>query len=371
MKLFRSEMRKENVDRGMVKGVVAGRKRILVLRYRFIGDTILTIPFLRNLRRAEPDALIVWVVAPGSSDVVRGIPYVDEMIFWDPVTIHADSRGSHRTWSAKWKFIRELRARRFHKAYVLKRSLSSAIMALLSGARERVGFDTEGRGFLLTRRVPYRHDRHEVLNFLEVLRADGVPILDDYLESWTTAEEEEKASRILLEEGVLPGERLALIHPFAAVPQRGWHLADFAGLAALLRQEGFKVAVLGAPRERGIFESSRDLFGDACADLVGKSDIRTTMALLGKASLFVGNDSGIMHLAAAAGTPLVALFGPQSPVKFGPWSDKARIIYKNFPCSPCRQKFFTECSPSSRMKPACMEAISIEEVMLACRELLS
>jgi len=346
------------------------KKRILVLRYRFIGDTILTVPFLRNLRRAEPDAHIVWVVAPGSSDVVRGIPYVDEMLFWDPVTIHADSRGSHRTLGAKWSFIKELRAQRFHKAYVLKRSLSSAIIALLSGARERVGFDTEGRGFLLTKRVPYRHDRHEVQNFLEVLRADGVPVTDDYLESWSTDDEERTASELLSGAGIAAGERFAVLHPFAAIPQRGWHLEDFARLAALLRDDGLRVAILGAPRERGIFEQAREHFGSACADLVGKSDLRTSMALLRRAAIFVGNDSGIMHLAAAAGTPLVALFGPQSPVKFGPWSERARIIYKQLSCSPCRQKFFTECEPSLRMKPACMEAISVEEVRDACRELL-
>lgn len=346
------------------------KKRILVLRYRFIGDTILTVPFLRNLRRAEPEACIVWVVAPGSSDVVRGIPYVDEMIYWDPVTIHADSRGAHRTLGAKWRFIRELRAQRFHKVYVLKRSLSSAIIALLTGARERVGFDTEGRGLLLTKRVPYRHDRHEVQNFLEVLRADGVPVTDDYLESWTTEEEERKASELLTREGFAPDERFVLLHPFAATPQRGWHLEDFAALAGSLRAEGLRVAVLGAPRERDIFEQTRGLFGGECTDLVGKSDLRTSMALLRRAALFVGNDSGIMHLAAAAGTPLVALFGPQSPVKFGPWSERARIVYKRFPCSPCGQKFFTECEPSVRMKPACMEAISVDEVLDACRELL-
>src|SRR5512146_73247 len=168
----------------------AGKKKILVLRYRFIGDTILTVPFLRNLRRAEPDAHIAWVVAPGSATVIQGIPYVDELIFWDPVTIHADSRGTHRTFRDKLRFIRELRAQRFDRVYVLKRSLSSALMAFFSGARERTGFDTEGRGFLLTRRVPYRPDRHEVDNFLSVLRADGVAVRDDYLEYWTMPDEE-------------------------------------------------------------------------------------------------------------------------------------------------------------------------------------
>ena len=104
------------------------------------------------------------------------------------------------------------------------------------------------------------------------------------------------------------------------------------------------------------------MFGEHIVDLVGKCNLRETIALLKRSALFVGNDSGIMHLAAAAGTPLVALFGPQSPVKFGPWSVRAKVIYRNMACSPCRQKFFTECAPSPRMRPACMEAISVDEV---------
>jgi heptosyltransferase-2 len=77
-----------------------------------------------------------------------------------------------------------------------------------------------------------------------------------------------------------------------------------------------------------------------------------------------------MHLAAAAGTPLVALFGPQSPIKFGPWSKKARVLYAAMPCSPCRQKFFTECRPSFRNRPECMERLTVPEVFVACREQL-
>jgi heptosyltransferase II len=76
-----------------------------------------------------------------------------------------------------------------------------------------------------------------------------------------------------------------------------------------------------------------------------------------------------MHLAAAMQIPLIALFGPQSPVKFGPWGDKCRVLYKNFPCSPCRQKFFKECAPSPRLSPECVESISVEEVFGSCLEL--
>ncbi len=348
----------------------AGKKRILVLRYRFIGDTILTVPFLRNLRRAEPDAHIAWVVAPGSSAVIQGIPYVDELIFWDPVTIHADSRGTHRTFRDKLRFIRELRAQRFDRAYVLKRSLSSALMAFFSGARERTGFDTEGRGFLLTRRVPYRHDRHEVENFLAVLRADGIEVVDDHLEYWTTQEEEARAADLLATHGAKESDKLVALHPFASFPPRGWALESFAELSARLAAAGYRPLLLGAPADRACLEPVRGLFDPSCLDLVGAGNIRVTMALLRRAALFVGNDSGVMHLAAAAGIPLVALFGPQSPVKFGPWSKQARVIYKQFPCSPCRQKFFTECEPSARQKPACVEAITVDEVFGACREFL-
>ena len=338
-------------------------KKILVMRYRFIGDTVLTVPFLRNLRRAEPDAYIAWMVAPGSSDVVKGIPYVDDMIYWDPATIHADSRGTHRTFSAKMAFIKELRFHHFDKVYVLKRSLSSAIIAWLSGARERIGFDTEGRGFLLTRRVPYRHDRHEVENFLEVLRADGVKVKDDFLEIWTTVQEEERTNRVLADAGVNVSEQRAMIHPFSAVPQRGWPLENFAELAIRLSKEaGCRPIVVGGAGDIETFKKVKPLFGESTVDLVGKCTLRETIALLKRCVLFVGNDSGIMHLAAAAGTPLVALFGPQSPVKFGPWSRHAKVIYKGMECSPCRQKFFSECEPSARMRPACMEAISVEEV---------
>lgn len=337
--------------------------KILVMRYRFIGDTVLTVPFLRNLRRAEPQAFIAWMVAPGSSDVVQGIPYVDEMIIWDPVTIHADSKGAHRGISAKLAFIRDLRRRRFDKVYILKRSLSSAVIAWLSGAPKRIGFDTEGRGLLLTTRVPYRQDRHEVENFLDVLKADGVPVEDDFLELWTNQGEEERAAVLLASAGVASSTPIALIHPFSAVKERGWPLENFAELAdRISRETRFRPVVVGGRGDIESFNSVRHLFREKLVDLVGKCDLRETIALLKRSALFVGNDSGIMHLAAAAGTPLVALFGPQSPVKFGPWSARAKVIYRNMACSPCRQKFFTECAPSPRMRPACMEAISVDEV---------
>ncbi|MEW6721362.1 MAG: lipopolysaccharide heptosyltransferase II [Thermodesulfobacteriota bacterium] len=346
--------------------------KLLVLRYRFIGDTILTVPFLRNLRKAYPDARIDMVVAPYSSDVLAGIPYVDEFLVYDPPTIHADSTGRHRTLLSKARFVAELRRRRYDKAYVLKRSLSSAILAFLSGARERIGFDTEGRGLLLTKRVPYRRDRHEVLNFLEVLRADGVPVVDDHLEAWISEEESAFAEKFLARQGFDGRSRLVAIHPFTANRDRSWHEDNFVAVAnALQAGHGVRVLLFGGKGDTDLAAGIAERIRPAPISVVGASDLRGTMALLSKCSLLVCNDSGIMHLGAAIGVPLVALFGPQTPDLFGPWGKRCRVLTKRFQCCPCRQKFFTECEPSPRGKPMCMEAIAVDEVVAAASEALS
>ncbi len=344
-------------------------KKILVLRYRFIGDTILTVPFLRNLRYAEPDAFITWVVAPGSAEVIKGIPYVDELIYWDPLTIHADARGTHRTFSAKLDFIKKLRRTGYDKVYVLKRSLSSAIMALLAGAGKRVGFNTEGRGLLLTTRVKYRQDQHEVENFLDVLRADSIEVKDNYLEAWLTEEERSGAELFFESAGVKPEETVIGIHPFAANPTRAWHLDNFIAVANQLQAKyGARILIFGGPRDSGALPAIRTALPVPSLEAVGTTTLRQSMALLSRCQLLICNDSGIMHLAASLQVPLVALFGPQSPLKFGPWGDNSRVVYSSFPCSPCKQKFFTECEPSLRRKPFCIEAITVDEVYAtSCR----
>jgi heptosyltransferase II len=337
--------------------------RILVMRYRFIGDTILTVPFLRNLRRAFPGARIDMMVAPYSSDVLRGTPYVDEFLVYDPPTIHADSQGRHASLHSKIRFLADLRRRKYDKAYVLKRSFSSAAIAFLAGARERIGFDTEGRGFLLTRRVPYRHDRHEVRNFLEVLRADGVETADDHLEAWISVEELRFAEKFLAGNRSA-GEGVVAIHPFSADPARAWHEDNFVALSnALQERHGVRILMLGGTRDRALADSMAGRILPRPHMAVGATTLRQSMALLSRCRLLVCNDSGIMHLCASVGVPLVALFGPQSPVKFGPWGENAEVITRKFACSPCRQKFFTECEPSPRGKPYCLEEITVDEVV--------
>lgn len=339
-------------------------QRILVIHYRYIGDTLLVVPFLRNLRQAHPEAHIVWVLGPGDADVVKGIPYIDEFLVWDPRKARDGRPARHAKLADKIKFVLALRKRRFDKVYVLKRSFSSALLGAVSGARERIGFDTQHRGLLLTRRVPYRSDQHEVENLLDVLRADGIAPHDKHLETWLSREERAAAEDFLARKGIRPTEKIIGFHPYATNEPRAWHEDDFAAVGnEVQRKYGARILIFGSKLDRVNAERLQSKMHPPAINAAGETDLRGTIALVARCSLLVCNDSGIMHLGAALGIPLVALFGPGSPNRFGPWTKNAKIIYHAFPCSPCRQKYFRDCTPSGRQKPPCMEAISTRQVL--------
>jgi heptosyltransferase-2 len=338
--------------------------RILVIHYRYIGDTVLVVPFFRNLRRAHPEARIVWALGPGDAEVIKGIPYVDEIVVWDPRKGPAGRRALHQGLGAKIRFFRELRRQRFDKVYVLKRSVSSALVGFFSGGRERIGFDTEHRGVLLTHTLPYRRDQHEIENLLDVLRADGVSPADKHLELWISQEEQRFAENFLASHGIEPGERILALHPFANNQPRAWHDDDFAAVAnAVQRNRGVRVLIFGSKTDRPQAERLRQKLTPSGISIAGETNLRQSIAVLSRCHLLVCNDSGIMHLGAALNVPLVAIFGPGAPNRFGPWTSRARVIYQNFPCSPCRQQYFKDCTPSARNKPPCLEAITVRQVL--------
>lgn len=342
----------------------SGAMNILVIHYRFIGDTVLTAPFFRNLRRAEPKARIVWLHGPGDTEVIKGIPYVDEFILWDPRNGPGGRQAVHGRLSAKIRFVLELRRHHFDKVYVLKRSVSSGLLGIFSGARRRIGFNTEKRGLLLTRRISYQLDRHYVENLLDVLRADGIMPADNHLELWLTSGEKEFANDFLSGHGIGPDEKIIGLHPFCTKDPRAWHEDDFASVAnELQRVHRARVIIFGSKQDSAQAARLKTKIHPAPVNAAGETTLRQSVALMARCSLLICNDSGLMHVGAALGIPLVALFGPGTPAKFGPHAENARIIYQAFPCSPCRQNFYKQCLPSARNKPACLEAISVRQVL--------
>jgi heptosyltransferase-2 len=318
------------------------------MRYRFIGDTLLTVPFLRNLRAAYPDARIEMLVAPNSGEVLRDCPYIDELIFFDTTRKHRyeNPEGGVRRRKTFWHYVRLLRERRYDTAFVLKRSFSSAALAFLAGIPERIGFDTERRGFLLTRRTPYRPEQHEVDSFLSVLEAVGIPILDRHLEAWWRPEEAESAKQRLLEsveasEPALSGVSNVALHLSSSNRAKEWP-AVHAGVFTewLLSRPERHVHCLGAASDAPLYQSLQAKLPETVRNRLhihcGQMSLTTSLAFLKQMDWVVGVDSGTLHMAAAVGAPVVALFGPMDERKWQP--PGATVVTNPLPCRPCHLK---------------------------------
>lgn len=339
--------------------------RILVMRYRFIGDTILTVPFLRNLRAAYPQAKIDVLVGPVSGQVLQGCPYVDELISYDTTRFHKydSGEGQPRTlWSYAW----QLRAKKYDLVFVLKRSLSAGFLAFMTGAKERIGYSGDGK-FLLTRSVPWRTDIHEVDSLLSVLEAGGVPILDRELESFPSAAEKEKVLK--LEPNLAEQRPRVLIHAAAAHPDKTYPLPLWAQLIGRLYNELNLLPVFSGDKQDN--ETYKELarlinsqFNCPSIDFSGRLSLRESMAMYTQMDLAVCVDSGPSHLAAAGGVPTVTLFGPTDPVRWRPYGQMHRAVYdESLTCRPCHYK-------KTCQNRECLTELSSDLIFERCKEVL-
>lgn len=342
-------------------------KKILVMRYRFIGDTLLTIPFLRNLRDAYPDAQIDMLVAPVSGEIIEKCPYVDNFIYFDTTKKHRyENKDGDSQKKDFWSYVKILREKKYDKAYVLKRSFSSAFLAFAAGIKERIGFDTEMRGFLLTTRVPYVENRHEIECFLDVLRADGITPQDNYLENWIEPKELEEVKKILKENqiNVENGPIRVIVHATSGNRKKEWSKDKWAKIVQWLSDErGVQVIFNGTKNDSNTYEEIMSYIDNngknlkiKPINLCGKFSLRETLALTKICSLIVGCDSGNLHIAASVETPVIGLYGPMNTEKWKAWEDDAVIIKTSLPCQPCSLK--KPCSRNYR----CISDITVERV---------
>jgi heptosyltransferase II len=332
-------------------------KKILVMRYRFIGDTVLTVPFLRSLREAFPAAQIDLMLEPFSGQVIEGCPYVDRVIPFEFKTIHtysaAAERGKVAGYLHYWRLIRN---EHYDAAFVLKRSLSSALLVWLAGVPRRIGFATEGRSVLLTDRVTYRHDQHEVENFLDCLRVLDVPINSKTLELWPNPENDKKVAAIMAQTGWKDSDLKVIIHAAASLPAKQWPLDRFAAVMAVLRDKHHaRFVYTGSAGDAELYRGIEKLGPFNGLDLCGVTNVRENLSVYKSADLFFGVDSGPMHMAAAVGVPVVALFGPTDERKWGPWGEGHTVITKRLSCYPCK--------PHKCADNECMKQISVEDAL--------
>jgi len=299
--------------------------RILVIRYRFIGDTVLAIPCLRNLRQAFPHAKIDVLAEPGSGDVLALCPYKDELLFYGPRLKGAKKKAANfpTTLIGAAKFLRR---RRYDRCYILRRSFSSAILPLLAGIPHRVGFATEGRGWLLQRSAPYAN-KHEVECFLDILRADGIPITGTHNENWS-----DPATDRRVDAALPPGDqRRVFICAKSVYLLKDWAPDRFAHLVAwLVNERGCEIHLCDSPGNAGYYEDIRKALPSPLKrdwiDWSRQLTLREANSLFRRMDLAIGIDTGLLHLAASFHVPIVALFGPLEPWRWHPWDTKHTIL---------------------------------------------
>jgi len=305
----------------------SSRERILVVRNRYIGDTLLAIPFLRNLRRGFPDATIDVLVDPGSGSVLAECPYKDELITWHRPT---KVRGMlPKSLDNILDNAARLKARGYTRTYLLKRSFSSGLLVWLAGIPHRVGGDFQGRRPLLTRAVSIDRCRHEAEHFLDLLRDDGIPVDDGHNENWASPAAARRTDELT---AALPAERpWVFVAPKATNPNREWPLHRMAAAADwLVQHHDCEICFCGAPRDiaahQGIREMMRPEHRRHVHDFSKDLRLDETGAFLATMDLYLGVDTGLAHLAASFHTPVVVLFGPSDPNQWHPWGTASEVV---------------------------------------------
>jgi len=359
-------------------------KSILVVRLDEVGDMVLTSAFLRELRRNTPAAWITLIVKPGTRNLVEHCPYVDEVLAYDrtaPGVLQRTQLQWHRHKKAMRLAIKHLWTRHFDVALVPRWDVDyyhGSYLAYFSRARRRIGFSESinlrkqdvNRGYdrLFTDVLDLPEPQHEVERNLALLRFAGGQVNDEHLEVWLSNEDEEFAERKLAGGGMVSTDILVGIGPAAGSSKlKKWPLDRFIDLGRWLIRFGARLVIVGGPGEEEFGkEFVRRLGKRVINQIDGVLSLRQMAALLKRCQVYVGNDTGPMHLAAAVGTPVVGLFGSSCSHRFAPWGTDHTVMWSALPCSPCfEQNHMAQCEQCIFNEVECMRAIGLEEVKSA------
>lgn len=336
-------------------------RRILVRGVNWLGDAVMTTPALQAIRETWPDAEIVLLANPLVSQLLFGHPWLDRVITFD-------RDGRHKGLAGRLRLARELRRERFDLALILPNSFDSALVPFLAGIPRRLGKASDGRGWLLTgryREPAQKQPIHEVQYYRNLMAHFGITgsVTEPLLA--VTPQEKAEAAAFLAEQGIGPETVVLGINAGATFGSaKRWYPERFAEVARHLAGEwGARIVLFGGPNEREIVSVIEEELGGDCLNLAGKTSVRRLMALIGRCSFMVTNDSGPMHIAAAFGVPLVAIFGPTDHTGTAPRGERAVIVRHPVDCAPCKLR---HCPIDHR----CMTGVGVGEVVAAARTLL-
>jgi ADP-heptose:LPS heptosyltransferase len=358
---------------------VTKARTILVIRPDEIGDVILTSPFLRELRRTAPQAEIILLVKPSCFELVEYCPYVNAVYSLDFASALPWAVWHLRLSRLHWRGFDLVLLPRWDRDWY-----NSELVAHLLAGRGAV---VAHRDQLVTRKwakpaePPFMLEtysspkiEHEAESSLRFLRwCGGACAQDCQLEIWIT-EADQSSARNWLRQHLTTGNPFIVIHPSGGrSPLKQWPVAKYWQLLEQLATVGsWDFLIIGGNDETWIATEFRAQKSARVALAVGCFTLRQLAAVMKQAQLFVGGDSGPMHLAAAAGTPVIAIFGPTSELRFRPWGSHCRVISQRYPCSPdVLGTFEDRCATCRFSEPRCLTELTVEPVVAAVHAALS
>ncbi|MBI4341008.1 MAG: lipopolysaccharide heptosyltransferase II [Candidatus Omnitrophica bacterium] len=339
-------------------------KRIVVIRLDRLGDVILSTPVVEALRRRYPHAFIAMMVRSSCAEAVEGNPFLNEVIRYDKEGAH------HHPWATA-RFARALRRFEFDTALILHPSNRSHWIAWLAGIPARIGYDRK-QSWLLTHRLPHRkqegvqHEAAYAAQMLEVFGITAVP-LRPFVPVAPRAIEQVEA--LLAQASIHSGEPLVAIHPSASCVSKRWRPERFAAVADRLAAErAVRLCLVAGSADAVYAQQVAHAMRQPAVNFAGRLSVAELAALLQRCRLLISNDSGPVHVAAAVGTPVVAIFGRNqaglSPKRWGPLGEGHVVLHKEVGCVTCLAH---QCD----INFLCLNTLSVDEVFDAACSVLA
>ncbi len=329
-------------------------KRILIFNVNWLGDVLFSTAVISNIRRNYGNSFIACIIPKHCYQVLKGNPHLDELIIFD-------EKGFHKGFFQKLSFVRFLKDKNFDVVFLLHRSFSRALICRLAGIKERIGYQTKKRAFLLTKNIPRpkKDSIHRIDYYLNIIEKAGLKVEDRFLEFFFSEEDRTFTNDFLNKNSIAENDVLVVLNPGGNWMLKRWPKEYWALLAdRLIADFKAKVVITGGTGDLTLVKEIKEAMKEKPVIACGILNIKQMAALCSMLDLFITADTGPLHIANASGAKkIIAIFGPTSPEITGPYPMKNTVILrKDVGCSiPC---YRLDCEDNR-----CMKEITVEDVV--------